>query len=458
MVHICDKCQRCFDTLRGLRIHQATCKRNEFQLIRRANSVPSGLDNVYLDHEVETNIILDSDILLIEHEKEKCLINSFTNDIYDRNFLKSELQKPKTSIVDDMKDIIKPQTAINEKLMRFENSTKLLQDENESLKTQLKELTGLLDVLVGCFQRQNNRNEQLDKFPLINRQNIGNISNDLLITDSINASLNNTQLNENDISFNSTIDDIYIKRNVKCQLALVRNEQSQKYELNKKPIKAAPLKQRLEHLANYNETSKTLSFLHANRFEVLSIEESTDVLQDDNSSTVKSKKSSKHKYRKKIHIIGDSIIKEVKGWKLTNKDHKVIVRTFPGASTKCMESYVKPTSELKPDTIILHCGTNDLRNTIKPQDVSSKIINLAVSLKTPENSVIISGLTTRKDYLADKVPLVNDHLAGECQKRNIGFIDNTDILADAHLNRSNLHLNVKGTNILVRNFIHAIKY
>ena len=48
MVHICDKCQRCFATLRGLRIHEATC-----QLIRRANSVPSGLDNVYLHHEVE---------------------------------------------------------------------------------------------------------------------------------------------------------------------------------------------------------------------------------------------------------------------------------------------------------------------------------------------------------------------------------------------------------------------
>ena len=192
------------------------------------------------------------------------------------------------------------------------------------------------------------------------------------------------------------------------------------------------------------------------------IEQSKDVYNDDssiyNENRTRKRKQNRDNKKNLVHILGDSIIKEVKGWKLTNKDHKVIVRTFPGASTKCMESYVKPTSELKPDTIILHCGTNDLRNTIKPQDVSSKIINLAVSLKTPENSVIISGLTTRKDYLADKVPLVNDHLAGECQKRNIGFIDNTDILADAHLNRSNLHLNVKGTNILVRNFIHAIKY
>ena len=182
------------------------------------------------------------------------------------------------------------------------------------------------------------------------------------------------------------------------------------------------------------------------------------MLQDDNSSTVKSKKSSKHKYRKKIHIIGDSIIKEVKGWKISSKDQKIVVSTFPGASTNCMASYIKPTTDLYPDVIILHCGTNDLRMKTNPEEISDKIVNLALSSKTPINSVIVSGIVARKDDLNEKAQLVNNYLRDACQTRNIGFIDNSNIMADSHLNRSKLHLNAKGTNILAKNFLHSIKY
>ena len=41
-------------------------------------------------------------------------------------------------------------------------------------------------------------------------------------------------------------------------------------------------------------------------------------------------------------VVEDSIIKKVKGWKLSTKDDLFVVRSFPGAKTHDMESYVKP--------------------------------------------------------------------------------------------------------------------
>ena len=42
-------------------------------------------------------------------------------------------------------------------------------------------------------------------------------------------------------------------------------------------------------------------------------------------------------------ILGDSIVKDVKGWKLSDEKHKVVVKHFRGAKTKVMESYITST-------------------------------------------------------------------------------------------------------------------
>ena len=45
-------------------------------------------------------------------------------------------------------------------------------------------------------------------------------------------------------------------------------------------------------------------------------------------------------------ILGDSVEKHAKGWKLLSKDvnrkHKVYVRSFPLTKVKCIKHYVKP--------------------------------------------------------------------------------------------------------------------
>ena len=108
--------------------------------------------------------------------------------------------------------------------------------------------------------------------------------------------------------------------------------------------------------------------------------------------------------------------------------------------------------------VILHCGTNNLRSNIKLEELGKRIVDLALSIKEEKNAVLVSSITARNDKLSGKVTAVNDLLQAECESRNLGFIDNSNIDPKIHLNRSRLHLNVKGTNILAKNFVHAIKY
>ena len=151
------------------------------------------------------------------------------------------------------------------------------------------------------------------------------------------------------------------------------------------------------------------------------------------------------------------MIKHVKGYQLSNKDNKVVVKTFPGAKTECMKSYVLPTIKQKPDLIILHCGTNDLKNK-EPEEISKSIVSLAKSLsEASENTgVIVSGIVQRGDDLNRKVAKVNEVLQHQCNECNIAFIDNSGIDPSKHLNGSKLHLNVNSTYELQNNLKNVI--
>ena len=56
------------------------------------------------------------------------------------------------------------------------------------------------------------------------------------------------------------------------------------------------------------------------------------------------------------------------------QNRKVTIKTFPGASIDEMKHYVVPALATKPKTLIIHIGTNDLRNNTPS--------NLLSSLKT----------------------------------------------------------------------------
>ena len=59
-----------------------------------------------------------------------------------------------------------------------------------------------------------------------------------------------------------------------------------------------------------------------------------------------------------------------------------------------MRDYIKPSMARRPDMIVLHTGTNDLKNNKTVSDIASEIIKLA---KTNGIEVAVSSLIPRGD-------------------------------------------------------------
>ena len=108
-----------------------------------------------------------------------------------------------------------------------------------------------------------------------------------------------------------------------------------------------------------------------------------------------------------------------------------------------MEPYIQPTTERAPSNVILHCGTNALKISTDPEQIAESIIDLAKSVKTDKNNVVISELTPRNDQLNKKTKEVNEVLRQECNKRNIDVIKYDNINARKHCNMSGVHLELE---------------
>ena len=157
-------------------------------------------------------------------------------------------------------------------------------------------------------------------------------------------------------------------------------------------------------------------------------------------------------------VCGDSMVKNVKTWKMKQnlaRNEMIIVKSFPGATVRDMGSYCKPAIDKEPTRLILHCGTNDLRSSKSDVDISTEIITLAKSIETHGVDVIISGLIARGDSHEDKRRKTNLILQDMCNEEHISFTDHDNIKADKHLNRSQLHLNSYGDEMLERNLVSA---
>ena len=172
--------------------------------------------------------------------------------------------------------------------------------------------------------------------------------------------------------------------------------------------------------------------------------------------------SKRREKQRTVYILGDSMVKKVNGYLLTKKvRHKYLVkvRSFSGATVRCMADHVKPTLQNdKPDHVILHTGTNDLRSEKKLSQIAKSIIDLAMSLTNDGKSVVVSGIVPRSDDLNNKAKEVNSRLELMCGERNIHFISHSESIDPSiHLNESKLHLNLNGVKAFAGNFSEFLK-
>lgn len=161
-------------------------------------------------------------------------------------------------------------------------------------------------------------------------------------------------------------------------------------------------------------------------------------------------------------IAGDSILQHVHGWELSNAEQRVSVKSFSGSKAEDMGDYLKPLMRKKPDTMILHIGTNDIKDDTKSAEVvAAGILNLGSEIKNnlPHTKLCISGITVRKDKasIQNKIKNVNDILMRVCGQNKWTFIDNSNIDYTC-LNRRGLHLNRKGRSIISKNFSNYLNH
>ena len=159
--------------------------------------------------------------------------------------------------------------------------------------------------------------------------------------------------------------------------------------------------------------------------------------------------------KKTVVIAGDSIVKNIVGAKMSGDDseHYFIEKPFPGATITDMEDLVKPLTRRTPDKMVLHVGTNDLRNCT-PKVIADSVVHLVTQVKedSPNTAIGVCAILVRGDNndLAVKAPQVNVILNEYCLRNNIPFLNNTNI-DTTHLNYKGLHLNKQGTSVLQQN-------
>jgi len=134
-------------------------------------------------------------------------------------------------------------------------------------------------------------------------------------------------------------------------------------------------------------------------------------------------------------LIGDSMVKNIHGWKLGKKvGHRVVVKSFSGATWGDMEHYLKPTNTV-PDHIV---------------DLARKIENQSNA------QVILSEVVSRSDDVpSESVKVVNKKLRKFCTQNGWRLVQHSNI-SNNGLNKSGLHLNARGNNIMFNNFVNCL--
>ena len=121
-----------------------------------------------------------------------------------------------------------------------------------------------------------------------------------------------------------------------------------------------------------------------------------------------------------------------------------------------MRDYIKPSMVQKPEVIVLHTGTNDLKNNKTLSSIASETIQLGKSIETNGIEVAVSSLLSRGDKLSEKVRKVTTHVQEKCTTENFGIIQHTKVNSKRDLFPGKLHRNKKGQGILKGNFRRLI--
>ena len=159
-------------------------------------------------------------------------------------------------------------------------------------------------------------------------------------------------------------------------------------------------------------------------------------------------------------ILGDSMVKYLNAKSLKRSmptgNQNMHLETYRGSTTEAMTYYIKPCLAKQPDQIVLHVGTNDIRDKQRKEIVDGIMkIQHIIKKESPETVVAVSELIHRHDKVeySQKVKNVNTLLAKACRQNSCDYTEHTNI-QDKHLNPYGLHLSKFGTSVMAKNLVN----
>ena len=90
----------------------------------------------------------------------------------------------------------------------------------------------------------------------------------------------------------------------------------------------------------------------------------------------KDQKSVENQDKRSIHVVGDSMLNMIQeNYNLNTKTANVEVHAFSGATIEDLHNYMLPIARKEPDNLIIHAGTNNIRNDT-PERIVEKLMKL----------------------------------------------------------------------------------
>ena len=137
---------------------------------------------------------------------------------------------------------------------------------------------------------------------------------------------------------------------------------------------------------------------------------------------------------------------------------KFSIKSFSRAKIKDINDYIKPALREDPNHFILHIGTNDVTNASKSEElIAEEILELALKIKSETHIISISNVIVRRDKWSAKAQKVNEHLKALCRKYNFFLIVNCKFIKIRHHIKSGIHLNMRGSRVLVESFVKHVE-
>ncbi len=123
-----------------------------------------------------------------------------------------------------------------------------------------------------------------------------------------------------------------------------------------------------------------------------------------------------------------------------------------------LNQIVKNTGKTDSDVVIIHVGTNDLKNS-KPEELSTGILTALKKIQenNPDAKIAYSSIFRRKDELNKLAMSVNKQIAEKLMLNGFDLIENENILY-SNLAQDGLHINTGGARKFASNLSRFIKY